>query len=420
MTTTEEFIRLNADADVRRLALSNAGRKDIDLTYALEQIAGRQKAKAKLPRWAAADGIIYPPALAMEQCSSEPTARYKAGVAGRLLADAAQARRPHWANMPDNPAEPCATPDVLVDLTGGFGVDFSYMAPLFGRAVYIERQGRLCDAVRHNMPLLGIAHAEVVCGDCTQIIKVISRAALVYADPARRSASGGRTYAVADCTPDMLAMKEMLLEKADFIMIKLSPMLDISHTLQLLPHTTAIHVLSVRNECKELLFEIERDALEEEPKVYCLNFTSNGREMRFAFRLSDERDAATVLAEQPENYLYEPNASILKAGAFKSVARHYGIGKLHPSSHLYTSEQLINDFAGRIFKVEEVIPFSSKQTKRLRESIPQANITVRNFPLSAEQLRARLKIKEGGTTYLFATTARDGEKLLIRAAKVEA
>ena len=213
--TTEEFISLNADADVRRLALANAGRNDIDLRFALDQIAGRQKARTKLPAWAAVDGITYPPGLAMEQCSSEQTATYKAAVAARLAG--CQANSAHRSYEPDS---------LLVDLTGGFGVDFSYMAPLFGRAVYIERQAELCAVARRNAALLGLNKAEVVCGDCTQIIDEIGHATLVYADPARRSASGGRTFAVSDCTPDMLELKERLLAKADYVMIKLSPMLD--------------------------------------------------------------------------------------------------------------------------------------------------------------------------------------------------
>ena len=205
--TTEEFIKANADADISRLALQHAGRKDIDLPYALDQIAGRRKARLKLPQWAATEGIVYPPHLSMEQCSSEQTARYKADVAARLMKEATNEK-------------PATTTDgtggsVLVDLTGGFGVDFSYLAPLFGRAVYIELQSRLCDISRHNMACLGITQAEVVCGDCTQIIEALGHATMIYADPARRDGHGGRTFAISDCTPDMVAMKETLLDKAD-------------------------------------------------------------------------------------------------------------------------------------------------------------------------------------------------------------
>ena len=410
--TTEEFISLNADADVRRLALSNAGRKDIDLTYALEQIAGRQKAKAKLPRWAAADGIIYPPALAMEQCSSEPTARYKAGVAGRLLADAAQARRPHWANMPDNPAEPCATPDVLVDLTGGFGVDFSYMAPLFGRAVYIERQGRLCDAVRHNMPLLGIAHAEVVCGDCTQIIKVISRAALVYADPARRSASGGRTYAVADCTPDMLSLKDKLLAKADFIMVKLSPMLDWRKAAADFGRCAGeVHIVSAGNECKEMLVVLSNgyDGLE---RIYCVN-----DDEQLSFTPAELARCSQTCQSSQFSYLYEPNASVMKAGCFGLLEERYGVSQISRDSHLFVSNSEAADFPGRRFAVENVTTMNKRELKAALAGIIQANVSVRNFPMTAEALRKKLKLKDGGDTYLFGTTDGEGRHLVITCKK---
>lgn len=212
--TTQEFITQNLDADIRDLALRHAGRTDIDLPYALDQIAGRRTAQTKLPMWAATDGIIYPPHISMEQCSSEQTAMYKAKVAQRLIAEL-----PVLPVLPPNPT-------TLIDLTGGFGVDFSFLAPMFDKAVYIERQSHLCDLSRHNMAALGITQAETVCSDCAQIIEEISHATLIYADPARRSASGSRTFAISDCTPDVLTMKETLLDKADFTMLKLSPMLD--------------------------------------------------------------------------------------------------------------------------------------------------------------------------------------------------
>ena len=391
----KEFLRAHRSDDVARLSLQAHKYPDLNVRFLIEQIAARQIIEHKLPEWYANEEVFYPSRVSLEQCSSEVTARYKQA----LISEG----------------------DRLCDLTGGLGIDSYYFSKKAGEVIYVETVPAHFEMARQNFAALQCANVRTIHADCRDYLEQTDEQVDVfYIDPSRRNNIKGRVYALSDCEPNLVEMLPRLFERAPKVIAKLSPMLDISHTLQLLPHTTAIHVLSVRNECKELLFEIEREASEEEPNVYCINFTASGKEMRFAFRLSDERDAATVLAAQPENYLYEPNASILKAGAFKSVARHYGIEKLHPSSHLYTSEQLINDFAGRIFKVEEIIPFSSKQTKRLRESIPQANITVRNFPLSAEQLRARLKIKEGGTTYLFATTARDGEKLLIRAAKVEA
>ena len=264
--TTQEFINQNLDADIRRLALAHAGRKDIDLPYALDQIAGRQTARTKLPRWAATEGIIYPPHISMEQCSSQQTAMYKAAVMRRLITE-----------LPVVPALP-ANPSTIVDLTGGFGVDFSYLAPLFGKAVYIERQSRLCDISRHNMAALGISQAEVVCGDCGQIMKEISHATLVYADPARRSQSGGRTFAIADCTPDVLSMRDMLLEKADYVMIKLSPMLDWRKAAaDMGPHVGEVHIVSAGNECKELLLVLSRKYTKIE-RICCVN---DGQEFTF-------------------------------------------------------------------------------------------------------------------------------------------
>ena len=415
--TTEEFISLNADADVRRLALSNAGRKDIDLTYALEQIAGRQKAKAKLPRWAAADGITYPPALALEQCSSEQTASYKAGVAGRLLADKAlTARQPHRANKSNKPEGPdncCATPTLLVDLTGGFGVDFSYMAPLFGRAVYIERQSRLCDAARHNMPLLGITHAEVVCGDCTQIIEGIGHAAMIYADPARRSASGGRTYAVADCTPDMLSLKDKLLAKADFIMVKLSPMLDWRKAAADFGRCAGeVHIVSAGNECKEMLIVLSNgyDGLE---RIYCVN-----DDERLSFAPAELARCSQTCQSSRFSYLYEPNASVMKAGCFGLLEERYGVSQISRDSHLFVSNSEAAGFPGRRFAVENVTTMNKRELKAALAGIIQANVSVRNFPMSAEALRKKLKLKDGGDTYIFGTTTEDRRHLLLVCKKI--
>ena len=404
--TTEEFITLNLDADVRELALKHAGRTDIDLAYALDQIDGRRRALKKLPRWAAVDGIIYPPHISMEQCSSEPTALYKAAVARRLLADGAPAGGPQ-----------AAAPTVLVDLTGGFGVDFSYMAPLFGRAVYVERQARLCDVSRHNTALLGITQAEVVCADSTQYIASMAPATMIYADPARRDAAGGRTFAVSDCTPDVLSIKETLLEKAAYVMIKLSPMLDWRKAVaDMGAQVGEVHIVSVGNECKELLLVMSRKYAGLE-RIYCVNdgleFSFTPEELSLCSQLSYNSRLSRSSLPAPPAFLYEPNASLMKAGCFALIARRYAIRQVSRDSHLYVSPCEVPQFPGRGFAVEAVTTMNKKELKAALAGVGRANVAVRNFPLSADALKKKLKLRDGGDTYIFGTTTADGTHVVI-------
>ena len=224
-------------------------------------------------------------------------------------------------------------------------------------------------------------------------------------------------YALEDCEPDLIRLAPVLLQKAPRIIAKISPMADIQHTLQLLPQTTGVHVVSVKNECKELLFILERTTALVDPLITCVNLASESTES-FSFTLADERDTAAGMAVGIGRFLYEPNASLLKAGAFKCVADRMGVAKLQVSSHLYTSDNLVELFPGRKFAVQEVYPFTGKLAKELHKSVPKANITVRNFPLSVQELRKRTKIAEGGDVYIFATTDANGDKLLVRCSKL--
>ena len=404
--TTEEFITLNLGADVRELALKHAGRTDIDLAYALDQIDGRRRALKKLPRWAAVDGIIYPPHISMEQCSSEPTALYKAAVARRLLDSCAPAGGPQ-----------AAAPTVLVDLTGGFGVDFSYLAPLFGRAVYVERQARLCDVSRHNTALLGITQAEVVCADSTQYIASMAPATMIYADPARRDAAGGRTFAVGDCTPDVLSIKETLLEKAAYVMIKLSPMLDWRKAVaDMGAQVGEVHIVSVGNECKELLLVMSGKYAGLE-RIYCVNdgleFSFTPEELSLCSQLSYNSRLSRSSLPAPPAFLYEPNASLMKAGCFALIARRYAIRQVSRDSHLYVSPCEVPQFPGRGFAVEAVTTMNKKELKAALAGVGRANVAVRNFPLSADALKKKLKLRDGGDTYIFGTTTADGTHVVI-------
>lgn len=396
--TTQEFITQNLNADIRELALRHAGRTDIDLPYALDQIAGRRTAQTKLPLWAATDGIIYPPHISMEQCSSEQTAMYKAEVAQRLIAE-----------LPVIPTLP--TPKkTLIDLTGGFGVDFSFLAPMFDKAVYIERQSHLCDLSRHNMAALGIAQAETVCGDCAQIIGEISHATLIYADPARRSASGGRTFAISDCTPDVLAMRETLLDKADFTMLKLSPMLDWRKAAADMGcHVGEVHIVSAGNECKELLLIMSRKFTGLE-RIYCVN---DDQTFSFTPSQTSQQSLTSQLSPAPPAYLYEPNASLMKAGCFALIAQRYACRQVSRDSHLFLSSDPIPSFPGRGFAIRAITTMNKRELKAALGGTGQANVSVRNFPMTADALRKKLKLKDGGDTYIFGTTTADSRHVLI-------
>jgi len=396
--TTQEFITQNLDADIRDLALRHAGRTDIDLHYALDQIAGRRTAQTKLPMWVATNGIIYPPHISMEQCSSEQTAMYKAKVAQRLIAEL-----PVLPVLPPNPT-------TLIDLTGGFGVDFSFLAPLFDKAVYIERQSHLCDLSRHNMAALGITQAETVCGDCAQIIGEISHATLIYADPARRSASGGRTFAISDCTPDVLTMKETLLDKADFTMLKLSPMLDWRKAAaDMGSHVGEVHIVSAGNECKELLLVMSRKFTGLE-RIYCVN---DDQTFSFTPSQTSQQSLTSQLSPAPPAYLYEPNASLMKAGCFALIAQRYACRPVSRDSHLFLSSEPIPSFPGRGFAIRAITTMNKRELKAALGGTGRANVSVRNFPMTADALRKKLKLKDGGDTYIFGTTTADSRHVLI-------
>ena len=379
---TFDFIRRHAEADVRQLALQGTKDPEVDLTFALEQIAGRQKAKTKLPTWAAIDGIIYPPHLSMEQCSSEQTARYKASIAGRGA--------------------------LVVDLTAGFGVDMAFISQGFERAVHVERQSQLCAISSENYKQLSLRHVEVVCGDGIDYLHSLCHANLIFLDPARRDEHGGRTYGIADCTPNILEIRDELLEKADRVMLKLSPMLDWRKAVEDLGKAVSeVHIVSVDNECKELLVILDAD--EKPLKVFCVNNDN-------VFSIDGDYESPTHEHLSPTNlhYLFEPNASIMKAGCFDLLAERFGVRQVDKNSHLFISDMDIPDFPGRRFVIEGITSMNKRELKEALAGIDRANITVRNFPLSVAELRKRLKLKDGGDVYVFATTvAGQGHQLFI-------
>lgn len=394
--STVDFVRQHREEDPRTLALQAKVPEGVNLTEALQQIAGWQVARHKLPTWANCDGIVYPPHLAMEQCSSEQTARYKAGIVQRLLGKA-------------------ASEGVMYDLTGGFGVDFSFLAPLFRKAVYVEQQEHLVDVARHNFSVLNIDNAEALCGNGAEVLHGIGHATLIYLDPARRDSNGGRTYALSDCTPDILTMKEELFGKADIVMLKLSPMLDWRAVVQQLGNVQELHIVSVRNECKEmvpLLFVQKGEKTIAEgtgaPEIYCVN-----DDQQFIFTPSPSQ-APITSPPSPVTHetLLVPNSSVMKAGCFSELAHRYGVAPLSDNSHLFVSDHFIEGFPGRQFRIEAISSMNKRELRTTFAGIKQANVAVRNFPMTAEQLRQRLHLRDGGEHYVFATTNHNGQHVL--------
>ena len=381
---TRDFIEQNLDADIRQLALKGCRDKDVDLDAAIRQIAGRQTARRKLPSWAALDGILYPPHLNMEQCSSEQTARYKAGICS------------------SHPSS-----KTLVDLTGGFGVDFAFMSEAFDEATYVERNSELFAISSANMKILA-PKAKCLNEDGLEVLHRLDHVSMIFMDPARRDNHGARTYGISDCTPNVLEIKDELLQKADVVMLKLSPMLDWHKAISDLgeQYIKEVHIVSVQNECKELLIVMQQQPAEP-PTVYCVNDDS-------VFSYHPSSISSNHISHHSSLiYLYEPNASIMKAGCFAEIEQAFEVSQLAPNSHLFASDQVIEDFPGRKFRVTAVTSMNKQELKQALKDIRQANIAVRNFPMSVADLRKRLKLSEGGNDYIFATTLTEGKKVLI-------
>ncbi|MDR2627459.1 MAG: class I SAM-dependent methyltransferase [Dysgonamonadaceae bacterium] len=385
----KQFISEHLQDDTARLALHlSAAKTGMDVPLVLRQIAGRQAIRQKLPQWYADDNILYPEHLPLEQCSSALTAAYKSRLLGGVS---------------------------FADLTGGFGVDCAAISDRFEEVYYVERQAQLCALARHNFAVLGLDRITVVHNEAERYLQQMHPVDCIYLDPARRGKRGNKVAGLADCEPDILRLKTLLTEKAPVTLLKLSPMLDITMALRDLPETSEVHVLSVDNDCKELLFLLKRENAEE-PLIHCVNLGKKPGQAAFTFRRSEEQalppDGTSSLGE----YLYEPNVSLLKAGAYKVLSRFFDVYKLHRDSHLYTSDRLIPDFPGRVFRVECVFPLNRQELKVHLQGISRAHITVRNFPSSVDDLRKKLKISPGGSVYLFATTLGDGRKVIIKSA----
>ncbi len=517
---TQDFIRQHQDEDVRQLAFLGSKYPEVNMPFALDQIRGRKMAHVKLPRWASIEGIIYPPHISMEQCSSEQTALYKAELAARLLGlsvsssenekECDKASNSHFSKICEFASEgavdsefaqnedTCKKQQILtecdkyvnkskekpneedfseeiefVDLTGGFGVDFSYIASRLGvKSMYVERQAHLCEAAKENFERLGLKNVSVKNGDGIEVLhsfhskknaasdtfgiteeqsqsllKTNFGLKLIFIDPARRDDAGNKVVSLKDCTPDVTVLQEEMLSKADYVIIKLSPMLDWHRAVSELSHVREVHIVSVNNECKELLLVLFARNMgmnmvsgtdlgakhDENLRIFCINdsqsFVCDETEMassavkiaspdkivsssvKAVKKVSSDRITSPALDEMP--YLYEPNASLMKAGCFGVLSERYDAKMLSKNSHLFVSEDPVEAFPGRAFRIIAVSSFNKKELKRQLSGITKANIATRNFPLSVAELRKRLKLKDGGETYIFATTLSDESHVLV-------
>ena len=456
---TQDFIRQHQDEDVRQLAFLGSKNPEVDMPFALDQIRGRKMARAKLPLWANIDGIIYPPHISMEQCSSESTALYKAELAARLFGlpvsssenekAAGNASDSHFSKICEFVSERAVDSEFaknegtfekkqiltesednvnevknetgqedsseeieFVDLTGGFGVDFSYIASRLGMSsMYVERQAHLCEAAKENFECLGLKNAIVKNEDGIEVLHSLKELKLIFIDPARRDDAGNKVVSLKDCTPDVTVLQEEMLSKADYVIIKLSPMLDWHRAISELSHVREVHIISVNNECKELLLVLSARNMGEKLRIYCINDAQSFVCDELDMESSSVKIAPSTLEEMP--YLYEPNVSLMKAGCFGVLSGRYDARMLSKNSHLFVSREPIAAFPGRSFRIIAVSSFNKKELKRHLSGITKANIATRNFPLSVAELRKRLKLKDGGETYIFATTLSDESHVLV-------
>lgn len=376
-----QFVREHLEDDVHRMLLGKHKYPGLDVPKCILQIEGLRKMRDKIPEWYACKQIFIPSLLALEQASSQATARYKQRF--------------------------CEGREQVVDLTGGLGVDAYYFAQKSERVVYLEKEPWLCRAAEHNFRLLGAGTGlNVLRGDAAlfrEQLSGISYDSMVYADPSRRQ-EGRRLRDITLYSPDITQIRKSVLDKAAAFLVKISPLADISRTLSLLPGTVEVHVVSVGNECKELLFLMKKDdPAQADPLIVCADgFSFYRGEEALAARTVEQSGYEGLPAEG--DCLYEPDVSLLKAGAFALPVTRFGVKKLHRNSHFYVSSVPVRDFPSRKFRIREVIPFTSANMKKMHTRFPLASITARNFPLTVEQWRKKTGIAEGGTGYLIGTT----------------
>ncbi|MBU2527260.1 MAG: class I SAM-dependent methyltransferase [Bacteroidetes bacterium] len=385
----QTYIEEQIDADIQALSLKGFPFSDIPASRLASQIAGKKIAKTKFPSWFSQRNLIFPEKINLEQTSSEATAVFKASL---------------------------FSGEKMVDLTGGWGVDAYWFSQRFEKVFYCERNRDLREIVSHNFQTLHADNIQIADSDAwTWLHQTHETVDLIYLDPSRRSDSGKKVYKLQDCEPDVKAWKAVLLTKSENVLIKTSPLLDITQTLVDLENVKNVWVVSVNREVKELLFHLQRD-FSEEPTIHVCDTED---EITDAFNfLWTEESATDCSYALPQSYLYEPFPGIMKSGGFKVFAHRYGLQKLHSNSHLYTSQDLVVGLPARSFKIEEVCPFQKKQLKR-EWAHKACNISVRNFKMTVAEIRKQFKIKDGGDVYLFFTTDKNQKAIMLNCSKIE-
>ena len=454
----KDFIKKHLKDDVNKLALSKFP-EGIDKQFVIRQIQARQVLSKKLPSWAENDELIFPKKLSLEQCSSELTAKYKASLSTKMhetiSADSCELVEEKRFSVDSCglveekefsvdscelveekrfSVDSCELVDkerVLVDLTGGMGVDTAFLSDDFDKTFYVEMQEELCEIAKHNFKVLN-KNIEVVNDNAEHFLTICDEVDCIYLDPARRDEYGRKMVSLHDCSPDVVELHDLLLEKAKRVLIKVSPMLDIEMVKKELKDISSIHVVAVRNECKEVLIS-QRTTVNGQQSVgasqhLSITATDLREGWNFTFFEEEELNAQWTLADGVGKYLYEPGVACMKAGCFKLLSQRYALDKLHRNSHLYTSDELISDFPGRIFEVLEVFPFDKKTKKEITSLLSQeptaksqqlkASVAIRNFPLSADELRKNLGLQDGSDFYLFGTTMKGEKKVVVLTKKV--
>lgn len=390
-----DFIVSNEGADVTRLLLGKAP-QGVNLPLCCKCIQAREKMKIKAPLWYSNPSLAYPFAVSVEQGSSQATALFKQKIISGLLNSSL----------------------ITADLTGGMGIDSFFISRIASKHYYFERNAELCAATEYNFRQLGagnieVSNRDITDDDCAALRELEGKGiSLLYIDPARRTASGGKAILLQDYEPNVIELQERLFAVSHHILVKVSPMADIKLNLRHLPHTAAVYIVAVANECKELLFLLDREAVNNDVDIISISLDTNGLKNELRFRPGEEEAAEATYATELGKYLYEPGKAILKGGAYKLISQRYGCRKLAPSTHLYTSDEIIEGFPGKIFKVEEVVPFNKKSLKEVASKHPKADLTARNFPMDTNALKKLSGIKDGGNRHIFAVTLCNGAKVL--------
>ncbi|MEM7548419.1 MAG: RsmD family RNA methyltransferase [Bacteroidota bacterium] len=381
----QKFINDNLNVDIPELLLSKNPFSEIPFPYLADQIISKRKAKTKLPSWFANPDIVFPPPLNLEQSSSEPTAAYKFS---------------NWQ------------PLSLIDLTGGSAIDFSFLSRKSKRSYFIEPDEDLLELSKHNIQALGLKNVKFVNGKAEGFVDHFSDLPidLIYIDPSRRKEQK-KVFSFEDCSPNIRELIPGIFRICDHLLIKTSPLLDIKKSIKELGFVKEVHIVSVRNECKEVLYFLENSFMGE-ASLRCVNLESSQNHYEFTFKHEESIDTVPYTSLENELFLYEPNSSILKGGAFKSIASKFDLSKISLNSHLYTSKALHTDFPGRVFKIKGYSQASKKDVGKLL-STDKVNVSTRNFPLTSEQLKAKLKLRDGGDQYLFATTLSGNKRIII-------